>query len=368
MNIFKRIGLFFIGILFFACGSNPSPAPVASPGSSAPVSTAPVEGSVAEGLDTVIREASDYLNRQLPVGNKLVILNIQSDFPALSEYIIDELIANTVNDRVFSVVDRQQLNTIRQELNFQLSGEVDDETAQALGRMAGAQIIVSGAVSRIGNMYRLRVRALKVQSAEIEGQFNRNISEGPTVQALVQGKATGYGGESAVTQSRTGANSASVPAGQAAVPARPGTVYNGNGHSYEVVNLTMSWADAKRYCEERGGYLATITSAGEQAFIENLLAREGSKSVYWLGGYRSNDGRFQWLTGERFEYSNWMPGQPDNDRNMEDKLEMTRIAAPYTSNSRPGHWNDAPTNNNSMRKDSYDYYSTDLGFICEFDP
>jgi hypothetical protein len=34
-----------------------------------------------------------------------VILNIQSEYPALSEYVIDELIANTVNDRVFSVVD-----------------------------------------------------------------------------------------------------------------------------------------------------------------------------------------------------------------------------------------------------------------------
>jgi hypothetical protein len=104
----------------------------------------------------------------------------------------------------------------------------------------------------------------------------------------------------------------------------------------------MSWTDARRYCEERGGYLATITSSGEQTFIENLLARAGDKSVYWLGGYCGNDGR------------------------MEDKIEITRVAAPYTSNSRPGHWNDAPTNSN-IWKGSYDYYVQDLGFICEFD-
>jgi hypothetical protein len=90
-----------------------------------------------------------------------------------------------VNDRIFSVVDRQQLNTIRAELDFQMSGEVDDDTAQALGRMAGAQIIISGAVSKIGDMYRLRVRALSVQTASIEGQFNRNIPDGATVVALV---------------------------------------------------------------------------------------------------------------------------------------------------------------------------------------
>ena len=157
-------------------------------GSPAPVST-------ADELDAAIRETSDYLNKQLPKGNKLVILNVQSEFPALSEYIIDELIANTVNDRVFSVVDRQQLNTIRAEQNFQMSGEVDDATAQALGRMVGAQIIISGAVSKIGDLYRLRVRALSVQSAEIAGQFNRNIPDNPTVAALVKSKATGYGGD-----------------------------------------------------------------------------------------------------------------------------------------------------------------------------
>jgi hypothetical protein len=47
---------------------------------------------------------------------------------------------------------------------------VDDDTAQALGRMAGAQIIISGAVSQLGDLYRLRVRALSVQSAQQERQ------------------------------------------------------------------------------------------------------------------------------------------------------------------------------------------------------
>jgi hypothetical protein len=43
-----------------------------------------------------------------------MILNVQSEFPALPEYIIDELITNTVNDRMFFVVDQQPLNTIRE--------------------------------------------------------------------------------------------------------------------------------------------------------------------------------------------------------------------------------------------------------------
>ncbi|MDR2446846.1 MAG: hypothetical protein LBD58_06095 [Treponema sp.] len=193
MSKANGIGLFLICVLFLACGGAPAPA----------ASTVP-----ADELDAAIRETSDYLNKQLPKGNKLVILNIQSDFPALSEYIIDELIANTVNDKIFSVVDRQQLNTIRAELDFQMSGEVDDNTAQALGRMAGAQTIISGAVSKIGDLYRLRVRGLSVQTAAIEGQFNRNIPDGPVIAALVKSEATGYGG-----------GAAAKPAGQASDPA-----------------------------------------------------------------------------------------------------------------------------------------------------
>ncbi|MDR2702309.1 MAG: DUF1566 domain-containing protein [Spirochaetaceae bacterium] len=185
-------------VVLSTCGGSPSPV-------SAQTVTPPDE------LDAAVRETSNYLNKQLPKGNKLMILNVQSDYPALSEYIIDELIANTVNDRIFSVVDRQQLNTIRAELDFQMSGEVDDATAQSLGRMVGAQIIISGAVSRIGDLYRLRVRALNVQSAQIEGQFNRNIPNSPTVTALVNSKATGYGSGTASGTSGGGSRT-SVPA------------------------------------------------------------------------------------------------------------------------------------------------------------
>ena len=188
-----------------------------------PVPIAAQTAAPPDALDAAVRETSDYLNKQLTKGNKLMILNVQSDYPALSEYIIDELIANTVNDRIFSVVDRQQLNTIRAELDFQMSGEVDDATAQSLGRMAGAQIIISGAISKIGDLYRLRVRALSVQSAQIEGQFNRNIPNGPTVLALVNSKATGYGSSTAVARP-SAAPAAPAPAAAIPVQAVPAAV------------------------------------------------------------------------------------------------------------------------------------------------
>jgi hypothetical protein len=55
-----------------------------------------------------------------------------------------------------------------------------------------------------------------VESARIEGQFNRNIPDGPTVAALVKSQATGYGGSN-YSGSAAAKPAAAAPAG--AVPA-----------------------------------------------------------------------------------------------------------------------------------------------------
>jgi hypothetical protein len=159
------------------------------PDAGSPVPAQPVQPVPAAGtdaLDAAIREASTYLNGRVPTGSKAVFLNIKSDYPDLSEYILSILSENAVNDGEFSVVDRQQLDTIRAELNFQMSGEVSDESAQNIGQMLGAQSIVSGSVSKIGSLYRVQVKAIEVQSAGVQGQWSRNIPTGPTIAALTE--------------------------------------------------------------------------------------------------------------------------------------------------------------------------------------
>jgi hypothetical protein len=147
-------------------------------------------GAGYDDLDTAIRELSDYLNRRIPHGNKVVFLNVKSDWPEFSEYIISSLIENAVNDEVVTVVDRQQLDLIRSELNFQWSGEVSDASAQEIGQMLGAQTIVSGLVTEVGSEYRIQVRAISVQTAAVLGLSSQNIdSKGPLVSALTTAPA-----------------------------------------------------------------------------------------------------------------------------------------------------------------------------------
>jgi len=136
-------------------------------------------------LKTAVREATDRLNSKIPKGNKIVILNVQSGSADLSDYIISELIENAINDGFYTVIDRQQLDVIQAEQQFQMSGAVDDKSALEIGKFFGAQTIVSGAVKSIGEGYRLSVRALDVQTAQVQAWFNRDITASKVINSLL---------------------------------------------------------------------------------------------------------------------------------------------------------------------------------------
>jgi len=189
----------------------------------------------ANELDGTIREASDYLNGRIPKGNKVAFINISGGYPDLADYILGDLSKYGVNDGVFSVVDRALLDQVRAELNFQFSGEVSDQSAQEIGKMLGAQTIVSGSVRKIGSLYRLEVKAVEVQTAAIQGQWNKNIPQGMTIAALTENTSSGTAAASPSpagaqrTQAATGgtgttSGTAQASAGSKAAPAAPETL------------------------------------------------------------------------------------------------------------------------------------------------
>jgi len=184
----------------------------------------PKAGSGPDDFNPVMREISDYLNGRIPKGSKVVFLNVKSDWPDFSEYILSSLTENAVNDNMFTVVDRQQLEAIRSELKFQWSGEVSDKSAQEIGQMLGAQTIVSGSITTLGDMYRVQIRAIAVQTAAVQGQLSQNINgKGKTVIALTKKVVpAGSGGASSGTSTASGGTAGTrTQTAQPAVPATP---------------------------------------------------------------------------------------------------------------------------------------------------
>jgi len=142
-----------------------------------------------ERLEADINQAAEYLNQNIQEGKKLAILNFKSDYPAFSEYVIDTLSAKVVNTKKLVVVERSNLSEIQQEIAFQTSGEVSDESAKAIGRMVGADIVVSGAMTLFGKQWRLTVRALDVESATVQAMNNWNIPNSQFIDALTDNHA-----------------------------------------------------------------------------------------------------------------------------------------------------------------------------------
>lgn len=145
-----------------------------------------------------------------------------------------------------------------------------------------------------------------------------------------------------------------------------------NGHSYMVYPESMTWKEAKEYCENLGGHLVTISDAQEQKYIEDLAEKYVEKTSYWLGGYYENS-MWKWVDNTLFSYTNWDSWnngieeykQPDNHTGDEFYLRFANKKMQYSTwYSNKGKWNDV---SNEADGSSGDVPINSFGLICEWD-
>ena len=129
-----------------------------------------------------------------------------------------------------------------------------------------------------------------------------------------------------------------------------GEVFSYNGKNYALFENGLSWEEAQNYCESIGGHLVTINDKEEQDFISDMLST-ASKKYYWLGGTKDENGNWNWVTGEDFDYTNWEWSEPNNSGGNENAIHL------YRSNKK---WNDLISTGGS-------YGVNNFGYICEWE-
>jgi hypothetical protein len=105
------------------------------------------------------------------------------------------------------------------------------------------------------------------------------------------------------------------------------------GHFYVWIGNALRWEEAEKFAGQyavklddglvlKNWHLATITDAGENAFIYEAVLNRGGATAAFVGAIVRDRSlsNFKWVTGERFEYTNFAPGQPDVER--ENVLEI----------------------------------------------
>ncbi|XP_075155822.1 lectin subunit alpha-like [Haematobia irritans] len=108
-----------------------------------------------------------------------------------------------------------------------------------------------------------------------------------------------------------------------------------------------NWFEAWNECAIRNMTLIAVDTAERNPAIDTILRKKFTKCPnLWIGGNDlGEEGTFIWSsTGNRFEFSNWQKGQPDNYKNNEHCVHYYTIT--------DFEWNDAPC-------------SSKMGFICE---
>jgi curli biogenesis system outer membrane secretion channel CsgG len=123
------------------------------------------------GLDGAMRRAISTMANDIPAGSHIAVLNVGS----APDSAIDMVMLNLHNTRRFTLVNRAELNTLREEQRFQLAGEVDDNTAVSLGRLMGANVVITGSVIGSGAQQRLILQALDTQTALVVGMAMENV-------------------------------------------------------------------------------------------------------------------------------------------------------------------------------------------------
>jgi hypothetical protein len=239
-------------------------------------SAAPVSSGGMK-LDEVIMQAARRMEERLPGGAQVAIVSVASPSTAFSSYVIDALEAALVDKGALKVVDRANLDKIRAEQGFQLSGDVSDASAKALGQLLGAGAIVTGSLLNIGSCHRLTLKAINIESAEVAVSFPADIANDERVRALL-GQTSNAGLPPAPRNTIAGSATAQTPAVLPPAPVRPamraapGALYSGNALQGEMDLLdALDWISLN--AQSGGNY--TIALGRDEAITPTELSYGG---------------------------------------------------------------------------------------------
>lgn len=134
------------------------------------------------------------------------------------------------------------------------------------------------------------------------------------------------------------------------------------GHSYYCYEKEgISWEQARKKCEKRGGHLVAITSQEEQDAVSGYVQEQIQPDMdAWIGIWRNETETpwAKWVTGEDVEYTNWSAGNPDEYNGQCYGVICGGERAGENFYIEPGQWDDLVNEDGTISKGAY---------ICEWD-
>ncbi|XP_070535377.1 macrophage mannose receptor 1-like [Ptychodera flava] len=103
--------------------------------------------------------------------------------------------------------------------------------------------------------------------------------------------------------------------------------------STSAVIEPKTWTESRKYCHSKGAELLSLHDANETAWIASRLQLE-ERRPWWIGLRQYGfGGDYEWSDGTALDYVNWLEGEPNNFKGMEECAQISE--SPDTA-----QWND----------------------------
>jgi len=142
-------------------------------------------GAQTVSLGEAIGNMVEDLSAGMEPNARIAIISMAAGSVTMANHLSDEMTIAFVNTQRFLVLNRSQLELIAAEQQLNLAGLIDDATAQAIGRFAGVQFMMTGSFEPFGNVYRLRVQVTEVETAIIRRIATVDVRNDNIVSALL---------------------------------------------------------------------------------------------------------------------------------------------------------------------------------------
>lgn len=109
---------------------------------------------------------------------------VEGKITRFSRYIADKLTPYFARSKDFSVLERALIDKVIQEHKFQASPFVDEDSTQEFGKLLGAETIITGTISELGNAFYINTKAVDVTKGNILTSLDVEIKRNNRMVAL----------------------------------------------------------------------------------------------------------------------------------------------------------------------------------------
>lgn len=149
-----------------------------------------VEDGIADLAQQIVQRSASADKTTIAIS---AFPHVDNTCSELSNYLADELVLSLfgVPGNSLSIVERSQLDRIFSEIELSMSGAVDANTTQELGRIAGVDTLLVGSITEIGDEIRVNARMIDTETAQVFSAAAVNIPQTETTAELFASPATG---------------------------------------------------------------------------------------------------------------------------------------------------------------------------------